>query len=100
MLTLKLMKYEKPVYSMGQAAPGEPPIPTTRGPVCTEAVAIHPTRAVYISFEKKTGRTLVTMDAINGDQHVFTIGDADRDDVMFNCVYVMNEAGKTVETIR
>lgn len=94
MLTLKLMKYEKPTYSGGTG------MPTTRDPVCTEAVVIHSTRAVYISFEKKTSRTLVTMDGISGDQHVFTLGDAERDDVMFNAAYVMNEAGKTVETIR
>lgn len=94
MLTLKLMKYEKPTYQGGTNEP------TVQLPSCTEAVVIHPARAVYVSFERKTGRTLVTMDAISGEQHVFTIGEADRDDVMFNCVYVMNEAGKTVETIR
>lgn len=100
MLTVKMLKFSKPTYSGGNAAPGEPPIPTTRDPGYTETVVVYPTEAVFVQCSDKHGRQVIKIQQKDYSTLDFTIGDADRDDVMFNCAYIMNEAGKTVETIR
>jgi hypothetical protein len=101
MLTVKLMKFSRPTYSGGQAGPGEPPIPTTRDPGYTEAVVLHPAEAVFVECSDKHGRQVIGVQSPKtGEIERFTIGDAERDDVMFNVAYVMNEAGRTVETVR
>jgi hypothetical protein len=95
MLTVKLMKFSKPTYS------GSTDGPTTRDPGYTEAVVVHPAEAIFVECNDKHGRQVVRVqNPKSGEMLDFTIGDAERDDVMFNCAYIMNEAGRTVETIR
>lgn len=100
MLTVKMLKYSKPTFSGGNAGPGQPPIPTIRDPGYTESVDVRPAKRVFVELNDKHGRQVVSVIDPSGDLDQFTVGDAERDDVMFNCVYIMNEAGKTVETIR
>lgn len=97
MLTVKLMKYSKPTYN------GSTDGKITRDPGYTESVVVHPADAVFVEYAciREYGRHIVGVkNPKNGEIEQFTIGDAERDDVMFNCVYIMNDAGRTVETIR
>jgi hypothetical protein len=95
MLTVKLMKFSKPTYS------GSTDGPTTRDPGYTETIVVHPAEAVFVECSDKHGRQVVGVQSPkSGEIERFTIGDAERDDVMFNVAYVMNEAGRTVETVR
>lgn len=101
MLTVKLMKFSKPTYSSYETGPGEPPIPSTRDPGYTEIVVVYPASAVFVECSDKHGRQVVKIqDPKDFSLLAFTIGDAERTDVEFNCAYVMNDAGRTVETIR
>jgi hypothetical protein len=95
MLTVKMLKFSKPTYS------GSTDGPSTRDPGYTETVVVHPADAVFVECSDKHGRQVVgVQNPKNGEIERFTIGDAERDDVMFNVAYVMNDAGRTVETIR
>lgn len=84
MFTVKLMKY----------VTGEGQIPT-----CTELQVMRGAEVVYTEFDKH-GRTVLRLHDSKGQEEAITIGAAERDDVMFNAAYVMNDAGKTVDTIR
>jgi hypothetical protein len=85
MLTVKFLKYQvsKP----------------SGGPCCMEHVVVHSAKIVCVELTDVHGRSVVTLEKDSG-QESFTIGDVARTDVMFNVAYVMNDAGKTVETIR
>lgn len=85
MLTVKFMKY----------GPQDP----ANAPTYTESEVIHSAKVVYIEFDKHQ-RTVLKLENPQGEQESFTVGETGRNDVMFNTVYVMNEAGRTVETIR
>lgn len=95
MLTVKMLKYSIPTYS------GSTDGPTTRDPGYTEHVVVHPADAVFVECSDKHGRQVLGIKhPRTGEVERFTIGDAERDDVQFNVAYVMNDAGKTVETVR
>lgn len=86
MLTVKFIKYA-PVG--------------TEGPAQIETIVVHPAKAVFVDCQDVHGRAVVGLEDPNGSGvERFTIGQADRSDVMFNVAYVMNDAGRTVETIR
>lgn len=85
MLTVKLMNY----------GPKEPGLP----PTLTQGVVIRPAKVIYISFDKHM-RTELKFETPEGDMETVTIGEQGREDVMFNTAYIMNDAGRTVETIR
>ena len=95
MLTDKLMKYSPKTYSGGTG------ITSTLDPRHTEAVVVHPAEAVFVECNDKHGRQVVGIqNPKTGEMLHVTVGDEGQEDVMFNCAYVMNEAGRTVETIR
>jgi hypothetical protein len=95
MLTVKFMKFSRPTYS------GSTEGPTTRDPGYTEAVVLHPAKAVFVECSDAHGRQVVGIqNPVTDEIERFTIGDAERDDIAFNVAYVMNDAGKTVETVR
>lgn len=97
MLTVKMLKLSKPTYS------GSTDGPSTRDPGYTEQVVVYPADAVFVECADKHGRQVLGIqDPKNpsADPIRFTIGGAERDDVMFNVAYIMNDKGTTVETIR
>jgi hypothetical protein len=100
MLTVKLMKYGKPTYSGGVAGPGQPPIPTERLDM-PQDIVIYPASRVYIECRDAHGRTVIGIadPKDHSIEHV-TVGQPERDDVMFHIAFVMNDQGRTVETVR
>lgn len=83
MLTVKFMTYNGP----------------RRRPTSTSECVLKCADEVYISFDKH-GRTVVRIHTPKGVMDDYTVGSPERNDVMFHACYVMNDAGKTVETIR
>ena len=67
-------------------------------PTYTEAVTLHQAKEVYVECSDKHGRQVVRLSNILGESEAFTIG-SNRDDVMFNKANIMNEQGRTVETV-
>ena len=49
-------------------------------------------------FRQARSASLAGLSNILGESEAFTIG-SNRDDVMFNKAYIMNEQGRTVETV-
>lgn len=95
MLTVKLMKYGKPTYS------GSTDGPSTRDPWYLVSMSLYPAESVFVEMADKHGRQVVSFQVPKtGDMQAVTIGDAERDDVEYNACYVMNDQGRTVETIR
>lgn len=82
MLIVKLMKYEK-TYK---------PNTDTHKLSCVNAIAIHTAAVVYLDYEKD-GRQVLRF-----NEESVTIG-TQRIDTMYDKAYIMNEAGKTVDTI-
>lgn len=88
MLTVKFMKYEKQ-YVVEKCA---------FVPVLTEHVAIYSAPSVHLSFEKD-GRQKVQLGDAPALTVEFTVGEQ-RKDTQYDVAYVMNENGKTIDTIR
>ena len=85
MLTVKFLKY----------GPAD-----TDQPSYTESVVLRPADVVFVECSDVHGRQVVGVQhPKTGEIDRYTIG-TNRSDVMFNVAYVMNDAGKTVETIR
>lgn len=102
MLTVKFLKYGDPP-GCGGHSPNQEFYEHRIGqaPMTTEAVVLHPAKAVFVELSDKHGRQVVgVQNPVNDEIERFTIGSWERRDVMFNVAYVMNDAGKTVETIR
>lgn len=90
MLTVKFLKY---AYNSNLSGP---PSPNS-----TTHIVLHPARAVFVEVTDVHGRSVVGVEhPTTREVERFTVSGAERDDVMFNVAYVMNDAGKTVETIR
>ena len=79
MLTIKLMKY---------GPEGRATTPAS----FVQAIAMHSAKDVYLDYEKD-GRAVLRFN----DMEV-TVGDTG--DVSYDVAYILNEAGKTVDTIR
>lgn len=77
MLTIKLMKY---VRNEDQS------------PASVAAVAMHTAPSVFLDYEKD-GRAVLRFAELS-----ITVGD--REHTEYDVAYVMNEAGKTVDTVR
>lgn len=82
MLTVKLLKF----------GPGE-----DLEPSYTEAISVHECKAVHTRFETG-GRCVLQLGNAPGETMEVTIGR--RSDCSYSVAYVMNEAGRTIETIR
>lgn len=93
MLTVKLLRYGVPTFSGGTDCP------TTRDPLYTESIDVRPAKRIFVEMRDKHSRRVLSVIDPAGGLEQFTIGDVDRTDVMYHCVYVMNEAGRTIETI-
>lgn len=90
MLTVKFLKYAYNCNLSGPPSPG-----------ATTHIAVHPAKAVHVELTDVHGRSVVGVEhPTTGEVERFTVSGVDRDDVAFNVAYVMNDAGKTVETIR
>ena len=79
MLTIKLMKY---------GPEGLPFTPATY----VQAIAMHSAKDVYLDYEKD-GRAVLRF-----NDTAITVGD--RGDTSYDVAYILNETGKTVDTIR
>ena len=82
MLTVKLMRYEPNDSSK---------------PVSTKGITVRECKAAHVMYEND-GRTVLQLGDAPGETMEVTIGD--RPDCSYSVAYVMNEAGRTVETIR
>jgi hypothetical protein len=82
MLTVKLIKYR----SNGPSTPSS-----------TEGVSIRECNATHVKYEEDLRCVLQLGDA-PGETMEVTVGD--RADCSYTVAYIMNEAGRTVETIR
>lgn len=82
MLTVKFMKY-------GPSS--------TDQPTHTEGVCVREGASVHIRYEAD-GRAVLQIGDAPGDTFEATVGD--RTDCQYHVAYVMNEAGRTVETLR
>jgi hypothetical protein len=67
------------------------------GPVATEAVCLRQATAVHVTIEKD-GRQAVQCGDAPGETFEVTVGGGEH--CSYNVAYVMNDAGRTVETIR
>jgi hypothetical protein len=83
MLTVKLMKYN----SSGDS----------NRPATAEVIAVRECNAAHVLYDKD-GRTVLQLGDAPGSTMEVTIGD--RKDCSYSVAYIMNEAGRTVETIR
>lgn len=86
MLTVKFMKYA----------------PSDGKPAATEGICILEGEAVHVRYEK-SGRCVVQLGNAPGPTFEATVGEYDRTidaPCMYSVAYIMNEAGRTVETIR
>ena len=83
MLTVKFMKY-KSMNAENQ-------------PTETEHIAIYHAPSIHITFEKD-GRQVVQLGDAPNETVTMTVG-LHREDTAYHRAYVMNEKGKTVETI-
>jgi hypothetical protein len=83
MLTIKLMKY---------GPTGRTITPKTY----LTAVAVHSAREVFLDYEQD-GRAVLRWDRA-GESLAVTVGETG--DTSYDVAYIMNEAGKTIETIR
>jgi hypothetical protein len=81
MLTVKLMKY----------------VPSDGKPSFTEGVTVRECKAAHVRYEADLRCVLQLGDA-PGETMEVTVGD--RPDCAYSVAYIMNEAGRTVETIR
>ena len=81
MLTVKLMKYG----------------PTNDKPSFTEGVSIRECKTAHVRYEADMRCVLQLGDA-PGETMEVTIGE--RADCSYNVAYIMNDAGRTVETVR
>lgn len=81
MLTVKFMKY-------GPSGDGNP--------TYTEGVCVREAKAVHIRHEADL-RTVVQLGDAPGETFEVTVGESE---CMYSVAYVMNEAGRTIETIR
>lgn len=81
MLTVKFMKY----------GPG-----IEEHPTYTEAVCVRECKAVHVTYGSELRATVQCGDA-PGDTFEVTVGAKES---AYNVAYIMNEAGRTVETIR
>ena len=88
MLTVKFVKYLKQYDRASDS----------QVPCATEHVVIYSAPSVHLSFEKD-GRQVVQLGDAPEITVEFTVG-SDRPDVQYHAAYVMNENGKTVDTIR
>lgn len=96
MLTVKLMKYGIPTFS--GSTDGSVPAQRLDTP---QDIVLYPASRVYIECRDKHGRTVIGIaDPIDGSIEHVTLGQPERDDVMFHIAFVMNDQGRTVETIR
>lgn len=77
MLTIKLMKYARN---------------EDKSPASVAAIAMHTAQAVYLDYEKD-GRAVLRFGELS-----ITVGE--RENTEYDVAYVMNEAGKTVDTVR
>lgn len=82
MLTVKFMKY----------GPG-----IEEHPTYTEGVCVRECKAVHVRYEEGTMRAVVQCGDAPGDTTECTVG---KTDSLYSVAYIMNEAGRTVETIR
>lgn len=67
------------------------------GPVATEAICLRQASAVHVTVDKD-GRQSVQCGEAPGETFEHTVGGGEH--CVYNVAYVMNDAGKTVETIR
>jgi len=84
MLTIKLMKYGPTVDS---------DVPTY-----TDGITIKQAKSVHVRYEKDL-RTVLQLGDAPGETEEISIGPLNSP-VQYNCAYIMNDAGRTVETIR
>ena len=82
MLTVKFMKY-------GSCSDEQPSH--------TEGICVRECNAVHVRYEERRSRAVVQCGDAPGDTFEVTVGE---DEAAYNVAYVMNEAGRTVETIR
>ncbi len=86
MLTVKLLK-----YSVDD--------PATPGPAYLMSTCVRPAKAVHVRRELGLGsRSVMQLGDAPDDTVEVTIGDST--DCQFSVAYIMNEQGRTVETIR
>jgi len=83
MLTVKFMKYERPFVD-GR-------------PSATKEVAVHEARSVHLRYE--SGMQFLQLGNAPADTLELSIGQ-DREDTSYDVAYIMNSAGKTIETVR
>jgi hypothetical protein len=86
MFTVKLMKYD-----YASSLDGVP------SPASTTGISVREANAVHLRIEKD-GRQVLQLGDAPGDTMEVTIGS--REDCAYNLAYIMNAAGKTVETVR
>jgi hypothetical protein len=82
MLTIKLVKYEEAC--------------SNNAPAYTEAVCVREAKAVYVTMLPDL-RAMVQCGDAPGDTFEVTVG---KKDCSYNVAYIMNEHGRTIETIR
>lgn len=83
MLTVKFVKYDR-------TAP-------QKGPASVQAINVRQAAAVHLVIEKD-GRQAVQCGDAPGETYAATVGPGA--DCAYDVAYVMNDAGRTVETIR
>jgi hypothetical protein len=83
MLTVKLMKFE------ANADPGRP--------ASTDGICVRECKAAHVRYEVD-GRKVLQLGDAPGETMEVTVGE--RIDCSYTVAYIMNEAGRTVETIR
>jgi hypothetical protein len=71
--------------------------PRDGGPESTTGTSLRESQTVHVRYEKD-GRTVLQLGDAPGETFETTIGE--RPDCSYRVAYVMNEQGKTVETIR
>lgn len=83
MLTVKFMKYGAH---------------STDRPMATEGICVRTGKSVHVRYEADF-RAVVQVGDAPGETFEATVGE-NRTDCLYSVAYVMNESGRTVETIR
>lgn len=102
MLTVKLCKYREGTLGtpngIGQT-PTPAPSDTAGESRLDEFQSLRSAHVIYQELDKH-GRTVLRLERETGEMEAFTIGTLGRHDVMYHAAFIMNEAGKTIDTIR
>jgi hypothetical protein len=91
MFTVKMIKYGCSKNGDGSGS---------MAPTHMESIVLRQTESVSLNCDDLGNQILGVQNPKTGEIERFAIGSADRKDVVFNVAYVMNELGKTIETVR